>query len=91
MTLNWKWIGFVTAVTVALGIIFGSPVFRKYSLSIGGDLGLKPSVSGVILGVIFLLIFIGLCYLATSIYGKPYVLTPKKPDKKDLVGKGGGF
>ena len=78
-------------VTTALGIIFGSPVFRKYSLRVGESLGLQPSVSGILQGLLFLLIFVGLCYFATSLYGKPYQLISSKPDKKDLVGRGGGF
>ena len=89
MKLNWKWIGFVGVVTVAMGIIFGSPVFRKHSLRIGADLGLQPSVAGILLGLLFLLLFIGLCYMATSLYGKPYQLISNIPDKKGPGGPGG--
>ena len=91
MRLNWRWIGFVSVVTVAMGIIFSSPIFRKYTLRIGADLSLQPGVVGILLGVIFLLLFIGLCYMATSLYGKPYQLFSKPPDKNSAVGRGGGF
>ena len=88
MKLNWRWVGFVAVITVAVGAVFSSPVFRKYSLQLGADMHLRPSVIGILLGVLFLMIFVGSCYLATSIYGKPYQLETKPDNKKP--GPGGG-
>lgn len=90
MKLNWRWIGFVAVITLAIGVLFSSSIFRSHSLRIGQGLGLHPGVSGILLGVIFLIIFVGCCYLATSIYGKPYQLD--KPDnKRGKPGPGGGY
>lgn len=91
MKFNWKWIGFVVGVTLALGIIVCSSFFRAYTLKAGAAMGLTPSISGVLQGLIFLAIFVGICYMATSFYGKPYTVDQKKPDRHGPVGRGGGF
>lgn len=91
MKINWKWIGFVVATTMAAAVIFSSPIFRKYSLRFGVWLGVTPTISGVIQGFVFLAIFAFLCCLASSLYGRLYRFHNKPVDKKDLVGKGGGF